>query len=260
MRGRTAAAFAHCPWMRIAHEYEGLRELDAQGELNPLVRDFFRQTRFPLSLVNKYTSWCAAFVCTVLHRAGLRHPRSAKAYDFLDSPHFVRLRAPVLGSILVFDRTPDNEKDELGHAARAGVLRGQPRQRGMHACAAGRSLDGKAVASGRGAATGSGARSMNDRDRALLGLLGLGVLLTWWSSLPRGLTLRPGLGGDGGQDRGGRPTDPPRPKGATGGAGGLRSTDPGTPGPGVIDVTNPKVVPLEEYQRRQRRRRARAKP
>jgi len=95
----------HCPWLRIAHRWDGLRELDDTGELNPVVREFFRVTRFPRELVNKKTSWCAAFVCTVLELAGVPHPRSARARDFLASPHFVHLRAPVLGCVLVFERT-----------------------------------------------------------------------------------------------------------------------------------------------------------
>lgn len=112
-----SAAYAKCPWMRLAHQYDGLSELNDRGELHPTVRLFFVHTRFPRSQITKRTSWCAAFACTVLARAGLEHPNSAKAYDFLDSPHFVRLRAPVLGALLVFDRTPDNDRDQAGHVA-----------------------------------------------------------------------------------------------------------------------------------------------
>lgn len=93
-----------CPWLRIAHRWDGLRELDDAHELNPVVREFFRVTRFPRELVNKRTSWCAAFACTVLELAGVPHPRSARARDFLRSPHFVTLKHPVRGCVLVFER------------------------------------------------------------------------------------------------------------------------------------------------------------
>lgn len=110
-----AADFA--PWLRIAHRWDGLRELDDAGELNPTVREFFVVTRFPRELVNKKTSWCAAFACTVFEIAGVPHPHSARARDFLKSPHFVQLRAPVLGCVLVFERTQPGAlaNDAQGH-------------------------------------------------------------------------------------------------------------------------------------------------
>jgi uncharacterized protein (TIGR02594 family) len=104
------------PWLRIAHRWDGLAELDDAGELSPTVRDFFRVTRFPLELVNKRTSWCAAFACTVCELAGIPHPHSARARDFLDSPHFVKLRAPVLGCLLIFERAVGGTVSETyGH-------------------------------------------------------------------------------------------------------------------------------------------------
>lgn len=105
------------PWLRIAHRYDGLRELDDSGELNPTVRDFFRNTRFPRELVTKSTAWCSAFVCTVFEISGVPHPHSARARDFLRSPLFVELRAPVLGCVLVFERTVGLTHDLYGHVA-----------------------------------------------------------------------------------------------------------------------------------------------
>jgi len=100
----TQQSYELCPWLRIAHQYDGLRELTDAGELNDTVRDFFRSTRFPRELVDKRTPWCAAFACTCFELANVKHPRSARAKDFLDSPHFVKLRRPVRGAALVFER------------------------------------------------------------------------------------------------------------------------------------------------------------
>lgn len=104
------------PWLRIAHRWDGLRELDDAGELSPTVRQFFRATRFPRELVNKKTAWCAALVCTCFELLGIQHPRSARARDFLGSPHFVVLRAPVRGCVLVFERAVGGVASDLyGH-------------------------------------------------------------------------------------------------------------------------------------------------
>jgi uncharacterized protein (TIGR02594 family) len=104
------------PWLRIAHRWDGLRELDDLGELNATVREFFRATRFPRELVNKRTAWCSAFACTVFELCSIPHPHSARARDFLDSPHFVALRAPVRGCLLVFERSAGGLASDLyGH-------------------------------------------------------------------------------------------------------------------------------------------------
>jgi uncharacterized protein (TIGR02594 family) len=92
------------PWLRVAHRYDGLRELDEAGELSPTVRAFFKNTSYPYGLVTKKTPWCAAFVCTVLQTVGVAHPRTARARDFLSSVHFLHIREPVIGALLVFDR------------------------------------------------------------------------------------------------------------------------------------------------------------
>jgi uncharacterized protein (TIGR02594 family) len=105
------------PWLRIAHRYDGLRELLDDGQLSPTVRDFFRATKYPRELVTTKTPWCAAFACPVFEICGVPHPHSARARDFLKSPHFVALRAPVLGSLLVFERHQPGTlaSDTYGH-------------------------------------------------------------------------------------------------------------------------------------------------
>lgn len=119
MQPTSSSSTDFAPWLRIAHRWSGLRELlDDSGELNPTVREFFRATRFPSELVNKRTSWCAAFVCTVLELAGVAHPHSARARDFLASPHFVPLVAPVRGCVLVFERSVSGVVSDIyGHVA-----------------------------------------------------------------------------------------------------------------------------------------------
>lgn len=103
------------PWLGIAHRYDGLRELEPDGTLNPTVRDMFRNTRFPRELVNVKTAWCGAFACTVFEIAGVQHPHTARARDFIGSPLFVHLQFPVLGSLLVFERASGLQSDKTGH-------------------------------------------------------------------------------------------------------------------------------------------------
>lgn len=98
------ASYDLCPWLRIAHRYDGLRELDDAGNLSPTVRDFFRNTKYPRELVDKRTPWCAAFAATCFEVCNVPHPHSARARDYVDSPLFVHLRSPVRGAALVFER------------------------------------------------------------------------------------------------------------------------------------------------------------
>lgn len=103
------------PWLRMAHRYDGLRELDEDGELNPTVRSFFRSTHYPMELVTKRTPWCSAFACTVFELCHVPHPHSARARDWLASPLFIHLREPVLGAVLVFDRQVTGTDTLHGH-------------------------------------------------------------------------------------------------------------------------------------------------
>jgi uncharacterized protein (TIGR02594 family) len=105
-----------CPWLRIAQRFDGQRELGDDGQLSQTVRGFFRATRFPPGLINERTSWCAAFVCTVLDLAGIEHPRSARARDFI--AWGTELKQPVRGAVLVFERTIGGKTSENhGHVA-----------------------------------------------------------------------------------------------------------------------------------------------
>jgi len=96
---------------------------------------------------------------------------------------------------------------------------------------------------------------MSDQDRALLALLGAGVLFAWWVHLPKGIGW-PSLAGGGGRRGAAQPGQDgaatpapivPRQSGGKGRAG--------APGPaggdGVIDVSNPKVrvLNLEEFRK-----------
>jgi uncharacterized protein (TIGR02594 family) len=102
----------YAPWLRTAKRFNGLREIDDQGELSPAVTEFFLCTRFPPALVNKRTPWCAAFVCAVLEQHGIAHPRSARARDFLGWGQ--ELLYPVPGAVLVFER---GQMGKQGHVA-----------------------------------------------------------------------------------------------------------------------------------------------
>lgn len=102
---------ASAPWMRTALGYVGVREL-VRGKLNPRVRQMFAHTRFPESLINAQTSWCAAYACTVLEQSGYASPHSARARDFL--VYGSEIKRPVYGAIAVFSRGLD-PRDGKGH-------------------------------------------------------------------------------------------------------------------------------------------------
>lgn len=96
--------------MDLAHALVGVRERIAGGALNPIVRTLFAHTRFPPSMVSVSTSWCAAFACAMLERAGYDSPHSARARDFLRWGG--ALVQPRYGAIMVFSR---GDSAELGH-------------------------------------------------------------------------------------------------------------------------------------------------
>lgn len=99
---------------------------------------------------------------------------------------------------------------------------------------------------------------MSDRDRALLAILAVGVALSWYSSLPKGLGW-PSLASGRGPDQGGRKGAKKAPKGSTTSPSSSGATSgPGAAGDGVIDVSSPRVVSLEQYKREQAARAARA--
>jgi uncharacterized protein (TIGR02594 family) len=114
--GASSSLDELAPWLRIAHRYDGLRELDDQGELAETVRHFFKNTSYPWGLVTKKTPWCSAFACTVFQTLGIPHPRSARARDFVRSPHFVKLKRPVRGAVCVFERrVAGRPNDQAAH-------------------------------------------------------------------------------------------------------------------------------------------------
>jgi len=104
--------FAH--WMPIARGYLGLPERLGDG-LNPEISTFFSCTRFPRDQITIDTSWCSAFACTVMQRAGLPHPHSAAARHWI--PWGRALLLPVYGAVLIFARGVDQTRGHVGFSA-----------------------------------------------------------------------------------------------------------------------------------------------
>lgn len=88
-------------WLLEARKYDGLHE--SRGDGPELVKQFFQATKFKGG--DHKDAWCSAFLCHVFEQCGLRHPRSARAKDWLDGYGTPILR-PRVGCISVF-RRPD---------------------------------------------------------------------------------------------------------------------------------------------------------
>jgi uncharacterized protein (TIGR02594 family) len=97
-------------WFTIAKTEVGESEI-AGGKHNPRIIEYHTATS--LKATSDEVSWCAAFVCWCLHKAGHASPRSAAARSFLDwgKP----TNAPSVGDVTVFWReSPSSWK---GHVA-----------------------------------------------------------------------------------------------------------------------------------------------
>lgn len=88
-------------WMLAARKLVGTPE-KVQGQLNPVVRELFKSTRYPLDKLTPDTPWCAAFVCACLERSGVPSTRSAAASSYLDWGE--PLRELVHGCVVVLRR------------------------------------------------------------------------------------------------------------------------------------------------------------
>lgn len=106
-QSKTAADFPEAPpWFSLALQFLGTTELLGDKTLNPVVRGFFAHTKFPPTLINTKTSWCAAFACSMLEQSSIRSPRSAAAIDF--ERWGVEQERPELGAICVFQRSDES--------------------------------------------------------------------------------------------------------------------------------------------------------
>jgi uncharacterized protein (TIGR02594 family) len=91
-------------------------ELLPDGKLNPVVRSYFKHTKFPEALINVKTAWCAAALCTWLERAGIRSPRTARAADFARYGTAVDIDNLLPGDIVGFS-PHDPDAGGSGHVA-----------------------------------------------------------------------------------------------------------------------------------------------
>lgn len=101
---------------------------------------------------------------------------------------------------------------------------------------------------------------MTSRDKEKLAIVALAgvVVWCWWGALPKGVGW-PSLELSDGKDRGGPDKALPSPKGAKPAPSSGRGRTPGTGGgDGVIDVTSPRVVSMEEYKKTRAKAAARA--
>ncbi len=70
-------------WVVEARKFLGVKELLPDGTLNPIVRDLFKATHYPMEKVTIKTAWCSAGLCTSFEKAGFRSTRSAAAISWV---------------------------------------------------------------------------------------------------------------------------------------------------------------------------------
>lgn len=86
-------------WLQVAHAEVGQQEI-AGAQHNPRIVAYHDTTS--LRATTDEVPWCASFVGWCLERAGLDHPRSARARDYAEWG--VPLERPVLGAVVVLTR------------------------------------------------------------------------------------------------------------------------------------------------------------
>lgn len=96
------------PWMALAWADLGLRERPGKA-VNPRITAYFRDVRHS-EVMDDETAWCAAFVGSVLERAGLTSTRSLMARSYLEWGEPVAAAEP--GVVAVLSRGSD---PALGH-------------------------------------------------------------------------------------------------------------------------------------------------
>ncbi len=100
-------------WMDIAWKQEGQKEVSG-AVANPEIVAYFREAGHP-EVHSDEVSWCAAFACACLERAGIKSPRTLLAREFLS------FGTPVdtarVGAIAVFSRPPGAVHGHVGFVA-----------------------------------------------------------------------------------------------------------------------------------------------
>lgn len=94
-------------WLTRARAYIGQRE-QAGAANNPRIVRWWTLIGAPFR--DDETPWCSAAVCGILEECGIRSARTPAARGNL--PWGIKLSAPALGCIVVFERGPKN-----GHVA-----------------------------------------------------------------------------------------------------------------------------------------------
>ena len=112
------------PWLITAYGELGTQEIQGAKD-NPKIMGYYTDAGHP-GVAHDEVSWCAAFTCAMLERAGYESPRTLVAREF----HFCgdALRDPVPGCIVVFWRgSPSSWQGHVafyvGPGAKLGTVR-----------------------------------------------------------------------------------------------------------------------------------------
>ena len=100
-------------WMDIAWKQQGQKEVPGAAA-NPEIVKYFADAGHP-EVHSDEVSWCAAFACAMLERAGIRSPRTLLARDFLSFGTSVDTAR--VGAIAVFSRPPNPIHGHVGFVA-----------------------------------------------------------------------------------------------------------------------------------------------
>lgn len=97
-------------WLKIGLKEMGIKEVEGSKH-NPRILEYHRATT--LMATSDEVSWCSAFACWCMEKAGIQSPRNAQARSWVSWGEMIP--APVLGCAVVFWREkPDSWKGHVG--------------------------------------------------------------------------------------------------------------------------------------------------
>lgn len=87
-------------WMKAALAELGQREINGPKS-NPRILQYRKMAGIALGGDDGIVPWCAIFINAMLAQAGVKTSGSAMARSFATSPHFEKLKEPIVGCITV---------------------------------------------------------------------------------------------------------------------------------------------------------------
>jgi len=93
---------AYPNWLKTALTYIGTKEIKGRKH-NPVILGWWKKIKVNWVKTDEVPN-CAAFIGNCFEEVGIRSTRSGRAQSYAKSPHFKKIKAPVVGCVVVFER------------------------------------------------------------------------------------------------------------------------------------------------------------